>query len=306
MADKPNLFDRLKQTLVKTRDSIRTKVEDLVKYYTEINDSFFEDLEDVLVSADVGAALSGQLVGSLRERVKRERIGDPERIKDLLKDEIAARLIAAQRDTAVRTPLIILMVGVNGTGKTTTSAKLANLFLREGKSVLFAAADTFRAAAIDQLKVWAGRIGVDVIAQSTGSDPAAGVFDAGQAAKARHTDVLIVDTAGRLHNKKNLMNELEKVQRVIAREFPEAHRETYLVLDATTGQNAISQAQTFSAVANVTGLILTKLDGTAKGGIVIGISSTLKVPVRYLTTGETVEDIQPFDAKSFADAMFEG
>ncbi len=306
MADKPNLFDRLKQTLVKTRDSIRTKVEDLVKYYTEINDSFFEDLEDVLVSADVGAALSGQLVGSLRERVKRERIGDPERIKDLLKDEIAARLIAAQRDTAVRTPLIILMVGVNGTGKTTTSAKLANLFLREGKSVLFAAADTFRAAAIDQLKVWAGRIGVDVIAQSTGSDPAAVVFDAVQAAKARHTDVLIVDTAGRLHNKKNLMNELEKVQRVIAREFPEAHRETYLVLDATTGQNAISQAQTFSAVANVTGLILTKLDGTAKGGIVIGISSTLKVPVRYLTTGETVEDIQPFDAKSFADAMFEG
>ena len=306
MADKPSLFDRLKQTLVKTRDSIRTKVEDLVKYYTEINDSFFEDLEDVLVSADVGAALSGQLVGSLRERVKREHIGDPERIKDLLKDEIASRLIAAQRDTAVRTPLIILMVGVNGTGKTTTSAKLANLFLREGKSVLFAAADTFRAAAIDQLKVWAGRIGVDVIAQSTGSDPAAVVFDAVQAAKARHTDVLIVDTAGRLHNKKNLMNELEKVQRVIAREFPEAHRETYLVLDATTGQNAISQAQTFSAVANVTGLILTKLDGTAKGGIVIGISSTLKVPVRYLTTGETVEDIQPFDAKSFADAMFEG
>lgn len=306
MADKPSLFDRLKQTLVKTRDSIKSRVEDLVHYYTEINDSFFEDLEDVLVSADVGAALSGQLVSSIRERVKREHIGDPARIKELLKDEIAVRLTAAKQDTTVRTPLIILMVGVNGTGKTTTAAKLGNLFLREGKSVLYAAADTFRAAAVDQLKVWAARIGVDVIAQSTGSDPAAVVFDAVQAAKARNTDVLIVDTAGRLQNKKNLMNELEKVQRVIAREYPEADRETYLVLDATTGQNAISQAQTFSEVAHVTGLILTKLDGTAKGGIVIGISSTMKVPVRYLTTGETVEDIQPFDAKAFAEAMFEG
>ena len=302
---KGSLFDKLKNTLIKTRDSIKSKVDDLVKYYKEINDEFFEELEEVLVSADVGAALSAELVGNIRARVKQEKIGDTAHIKALLKDEIKKKLLSANQGEQFKTPAVILMVGVNGTGKTTTAAKLANLFKSEGKSVMFAAADTFRAAAIEQLKVWADRIDVPVLSQQQGSDPAAVVFDAIQAAKARHCDVLICDTAGRLHNKKNLMNELEKMQRIINREFPEAHKEVFLVLDATTGQNAINQAETFSEVAQVTGLILTKLDGTAKGGIVIGISSNMKVPVRYIGTGEGIDDLQHFDAQAFADALFD-
>ncbi len=306
MPDKPNLFERLKNSLVKTRDSIKSKVDDLVRYYKEINDEFFDDLEDVLVSGDVGATLSHELVESIKLRVKQEKIGDPARIKGLLKEAIAAKFEKSATATEMPMPAVILMVGVNGTGKTTTTAKLANYFKAQGKNVMLAAADTFRAAAIEQLKVWADRIGVPVLAQQQGSDPAAVVYDAIQAAKARHADVLICDTAGRLHNKKNLMNELEKIQRIVSREMPDAHKEAFLVLDATTGQNAVEQAKVFSEVADISGLVLTKLDGTAKGGIVIGISSGMKVPVKYICTGESVDDIQEFDAKRFADALFDG
>jgi fused signal recognition particle receptor len=304
MADKPGLFDKLKNSLVKTRDSIKSRVDDLVRYYKEINDEFFTDLEDILVSGDVGASLSHELVEGIRKRVRQEKIGDPARIKGLLKDAIVEKLSSAPKAVFAK-PAVILMVGVNGTGKTTTAAKLANLYKTQGLSVMMAAADTFRAAAIDQLKVWGERIGVPVLAHQQGSDPAAVVFDAVQAAKARKTDVLLCDTAGRLHNKKNLMVELEKVQRIVKREFPEAHHEALLVLDATTGQNAIEQTRLFSEVAEITGLVLTKLDGTAKGGIVIGISSNMKVPVRYICTGESIDEIQEFDAQRFADAMFD-
>ncbi len=306
MPDKPNLFERLKNSLVKTRDSIKSKVDDLVRYYKEINDEFFDDLEDVLVSGDVGATLSHELVETIKQRVKLEKIGDPARIKGLLKEVIATKFEKSASAADMPTPAVILMVGVNGTGKTTTTAKLANYFKAQGKTVMLAAADTFRAAAIEQLKVWADRIGVPVLAQQQGSDPAAVVYDAIQAAKARHADVLICDTAGRLHNKKNLMNELEKIQRIVSREMPDAHKEAFLVLDATTGQNAVEQAKVFSEVADISGLVLTKLDGTAKGGIVIGISSGMKVPVKYICTGESVEDIQEFDAKRFAEALFDG
>ena len=304
MAEKAGLFQRLRESLGKTRDSIKNKVDDLVSYYREINDEFFEELEAVLISSDVGAELSAELTGSLRDKVKQQRIGDPARIRDLLKDEIKARL-AHSAAGEEQFPVVILMVGVNGTGKTTTSAKLAKLYKEQGKTVLLAAADTFRAAAVEQLQEWGRRVDVPVLAQQQGSDPAAVVFDAVQAAKARGVDVLICDTAGRLQNKKNLMNELEKIQRVVSREFPEARRESFLVLDATTGQNAVVQARTFGEVTALTGLVLTKLDGTAKGGIVIGISSGMGVPVRYVCTGERVDDIQPFDAQSFADALFD-
>jgi len=305
MPDKPGLFEKLKNSLVKTRDSIKSRVDDLVRYYKEIDDEFFNDLEDVLVSCDVGASLSHTLVEDIKKRVRQEKIGDPARIKGLLKDAIVDRLLSTVNKQEITTPAVILMVGVNGTGKTTTAAKLANFYKAQGLSVLLVAADTFRAAAIDQLKVWGERIGVPVLAQQQGCDPAAVVFDAIRAAKARRADVLICDTAGRLHNKKNLMTELEKVQGIVRREFPEAYREAFLVLDATTGQNAIEQTRAFSEVAEVTGLVLTKLDGTAKGGIVIGISSGMKVPVRYVCTGETIDDIQEFDAQRFADAMFD-
>jgi fused signal recognition particle receptor len=305
MPDKPSLFDKLKSSLVKTRDSIKSRVDDLVRYYKEIDDEFFDELEDVLVSGDVGASLSHELVEGIKKRVKQEKIGDPSRIKGLLKEEIAGKLHSVGPVQELKTPAVILMVGVNGTGKTTTAAKLASLYKSQGKTVMLAAADTFRAAAIEQLKVWADRIGVPVLAQQQGSDPAAVVFDAIQAAKARGADILICDTAGRLHNKKNLMNELEKVQRIVKREMPDAQKEAFLVLDATTGQNAIEQAKVFSEVAEITGLVLTKLDGTAKGGIVIGISSSMKVPVRYICTGESIEEIQEFDAQRFADAMFD-
>ena len=304
MAEKAGLFQRLRESLGKTRDSIKNKVDDLVSYYREINDEFFEELEAVLISSDVGAELSAELTGSLRDKVKQQRIGDPARIRDLLKDEIKARLAHGTAGEE-QFPVVILMVGVNGTGKTTTSAKLAKLYKEQGKTVLLAAADTFRAAAVEQLQEWGRRVDVPVLAQQQGSDPAAVVFDAVQAAKARGVDVLICDTAGRLQNKKNLMNELEKIQRVVSREFPEARRESFLVLDATTGQNAVVQARTFGEVTALTGLVLTKLDGTAKGGIVIGISSGMGVPVRYVCTGERVDDIQPFDAQSFADALFD-
>ncbi len=304
MAEKIGLFQRLKESLGKTRSSIQGRVDELISYYREINDEFFDDLEAALISSDVGAALSAELVQSLRERVKRDHVGDPERIRGMLKDEIKARL---QAGPAVQEsfPTVILMVGVNGTGKTTTSAKLAKLYKDDGKTVILAAADTFRAAATEQLQEWGRRVDVPVLSQQQGSDPAAVVFDAIQAAKARRADVLICDTAGRLQNKKNLMNELEKIQRIVAREYPEARREAYLVLDATTGQNAVVQAQTFGEVTTLTGLVLTKLDGTAKGGIVIGISASMGVPVRYVCTGEQVDDIQPFEAQSFADALFD-
>lgn len=306
MPDKPGLFERLKNSLVKTRDTLKSRVDELVSYYKEVNDDFFDGLEDILVAGDVGAELSHELVEGIKKRVRQEKIGDTQKIRGLLKDAISEKLQVAAPQSEFKSPMVILMVGVNGTGKTTTAAKLANQYKLQGKTVILAAADTFRAAAIDQLKVWGERIGVPVLSQQQGSDPAAVVYDAIQAAKARHADVLICDTAGRLHNKKNLMNELEKVQRIVNREFPEAHREAYLVLDATTGQNALEQAKVFSEAADITGLILTRLDSTAKGGIVIGISSGMRVPVRYICTGESVDEIQAFDVRAFADAMFDG
>lgn len=298
------LWNRLKDSMKKTRDSLSGRIEDLVKYYREIDDEFFEELEAILIAADVGGELSAKLVEKVRQRVKQEKIGDASRIRELLKEEIQAQM----RPNA---PLrydgrnVVLVVGVNGVGKTTSVGKLAAAVKASGKSVLLAAADTFRAAAVEQLKVWGQRAGVEDISQDSGSDPAAVVFDAVQAAKARSIDVLICDTAGRLHNKVNLMNELAKIRRIIEREYPEAHKETFLVLDATTGQNAVAQAKTFAEACQVTGIILTKLDGTAKGGVVIAISAQLGVPVRYIGVGEALDDLQEFDARAFVDAMFD-
>lgn len=300
---KKGLWSRLKDSMKKTRDSLSGRIDELVTYYKEIDDEFFDDLEAVLITADVGAELSAELVQEVREQVKKQKIGDAGRIRGLLQQAVCDRM-QVHEPLVFDQPTVILVVGVNGVGKTTSVGKLAANIHAQGKSVLLAAGDTFRAAASEQLQVWGARAGVEVIAQSEGSDPAAVVFDAVQAAKARNVDVLICDTAGRLHNKVNLMNELAKISRVIEREYPAARKETLLVLDASTGQNAVAQAKTFAQASNVTGIILTKLDGTAKGGVVVSISSQMGVPVRYIGVGEQLDDLQDFDAPGFAAAMF--
>ena len=303
--EKKGFFARLKEGLDKTRKNILGGVDTVLGSFTKIDEDLFEELEEALIMADMGVQTTMDIVENLRQRVKKERTTDPAVIKDMLIDEITAILQdGVEEEENLPSPTVMLVIGVNGVGKTTTIGKLSHNFKNEGKSVLLAAADTFRAAAIDQLEVWGQRAGIEVIKHEENADPAAVVFDAVHAARNRKTDLLICDTAGRLHNKKNLMEELRKISRVIEREYPAAHKETYLVLDATTGQNALQQAKVFMEVSDITGIILTKLDGTAKGGIVVAIKSELKIPVRYIGVGEGIEDLQKFHAEDFAKALF--
>ncbi|HHU64354.1 MAG TPA: signal recognition particle-docking protein FtsY [Clostridiales bacterium] len=300
-----DIFDKLKKSLSKTRTGITDRIEQLVSYYKNIDDDFFEELEEILITADVGVQTTLRLVEDIEQEVRAKKIGQSDLVKELLKGKMLDILRKGSDGSwQDKFPKVLLIVGVNGVGKTTTIGKLAKLYKDDGRKVLLAAADTFRAAAIEQLEVWGQRVGAEVIKQSKGSDPGAVVFDAVHASKSRKADVLICDTAGRLHNKKNLMEELKKINRIIDREWPEANKEVLLVLDATTGQNAISQAKTFKEAVDISGIILTKLDGTAKGGIVIGINSELNIPVRMVGTGEGVEDLQPFDAQNFVEALF--
>ena len=297
---------RLFDGLSKTRNEVSIKINTILGAYVKIDDEMLEDIEDILISADIGMQTTMKLIDNLRETIIREKINDPNMVKSILKDE-AKKLMNPDLNSKVssESPTIVLVVGVNGVGKTTTIGKLSAKYKNSGKKVLIAAADTFRAAAIDQLKEWGNRSGVDVIHHSEGSDPAAVVFDGISAAKSRNADILICDTAGRLHNKANLMKELEKINRIIDREYPEAHRETLLVLDATTGQNAMNQAKIFKEVCNITGIVLTKLDGTAKGGVVIALQSELQIPIKLIGVGEGIDDLQEFNMDTFLDAIFD-
>ena len=302
---KVSLFDRLKQGLTKAKQGITDRIDDVLKSYTKVDEELLEELEEILITADVGVNTTMNIIDSLRDKIKSRGITDPMDVRDELKSIVEEILTNENSKLNVETsPTIILMVGVNGVGKTTTIGKLANRYKKEGKKVLLAAGDTFRAAAIEQLEVWSTRSNVDIIKHQEGADPGAVIFDAIKAAKARKVDLLICDTAGRLHNKTNLMNELGKVFKIVDREFPEAQKEVLLVVDATTGQNAVSQAKTFKEVADITGIVLTKLDGTAKGGVVLAVKSEVDVPVKLIGVGETVEDLQDFDAKAFSDALF--
>ena len=303
---KTGLFSRIKEGLSKTRDSILSGVGQVFAAFTTVDDELFDELEEALIMADMGVETSLAILDRLRERVKAERVKEPEDVKTMLTEEISAALTANTEPFKLATPAVLLIIGVNGVGKTTTVGKLIKWYKSEGKSVLVAAADTFRAAAIDQLEVWCKRADVTMIRQAEGSDPAAVVFDAAASAKARGIDLLICDTAGRLHNKKNLMEELRKINRIVTTQFPEAQKEVLLILDATTGQNALQQAKLFKEVADITGIILTKLDGTTKGGIVVAIKNELDIPVRFITVGEGIDDLQLFDANMFAKALFEG
>ncbi len=304
--DKPNLFQRLKDGLSKTKKGIVDRVDNLVKSYRKIDEGLFEELEEILITADIGVQTTIEIVDDLKERVRTEKISEPVQIKTLLREKLINTLegLPDSQISIEPSPAIILVVGVNGVGKTTSIAKMAYRFKNMGKKVLLAAGDTFRAAAIDQLEIWGDRINIDVIRHQEGSDPAAVIYDAIHAAKARDTDVLICDTAGRFHNKKNLMNELDKIFRIVDREYSDASKEILLVLDATTGQNAVQQAKTFNEVAPITGLVLTKLDGTAKGGVVVGISRELNIPVKYIGVGEQMEDLQEFNPETFIEAIF--
>jgi len=299
-----SFFDKLKAGLTKTKEAIFGKVEALVKSFVKLDEDFFEELEELLIMADVGVASAEEIIERLREKIKAEKINDGNDAKDALKEILCDMIGDGEPLNLSTTPSVILVIGVNGVGKTTSIAKIANVLKNDGKKVLLAAADTFRAAAIDQLQIWADRVDVELIKHNEGSDPAAVVFDAVNAAKNRNADVLIIDTAGRLHNKKNLMDELAKINRVINRELPNAARETLLVLDATTGQNAVNQAKEFKNAAELTGLVLTKLDGTAKGGIVFSIKNELGIPVKFIGVGEKVDDLDNFSAKDFVGALF--
>ena len=302
---KVNLFERLKQGLTKAKQGITDKIDDVLKSYTKVDEELLEELEEILITADVGVNTTMDIIDNLRDKIKENKITEPIEVKEALKN-IIEEILTNENSTlnVEKSPTIILMVGVNGVGKTTTIGKLANRYKQEGKKVLLAAGDTFRAAAIEQLEVWASRSNVDIIKHQEGADPGAVVFDAIKAAKARKVDLLICDTAGRLHNKANLMNELGKVFKIVDREFPEANKEVLLVVDATTGQNAVVQAKIFKEVADITGIVLTKLDGTAKGGVVLAVKSEVDVPVKLIGVGEKVEDLQDFDAKAFSNALF--
>ena len=302
---KVSLFDRLKQGLTKAKQGITDRVDEVLKAYTKVDEELLEDLEEVLITADVGVNTTMDIIEKLEDAIRRKKITDPQDVREELK--LIIEDILSKDDTkldASHSPTIILMVGVNGVGKTTTIGKLAHRYKSEGKKVLLAAGDTFRAAAIDQLEVWANRCNVDIIKHQEGADPGAVIFDAIKASKSRGVDVLICDTAGRLHNKSNLMNELGKVFKIVDREYPEAKKEVLLVVDATTGQNAVSQAKSFKEVCDITGLALTKLDGTAKGGVILAVKSEVDVPVKLIGVGEKMEDLQDFDSKSFVDALF--
>lgn len=298
-------FNKIAQGLKKTRDSMMGKVDALLNSFTKIDEDFFEELEENLIMADVGAVTAARICDRLCKKVKEEGLASPDQVRSGLKQIISQMLEGPSELDLSTKPSVILVIGVNGVGKTTTIGKLANNLRQQGKKVLLAAADTFRAAAIDQLQIWADRAQVDLVRHEEGSDPAAVVFDAINAGSARGCDVVICDTAGRLHNKKNLMDELSKIARVIEREAPGCAKEVLLVLDATTGQNALNQAKLFREAAGLTGLVLTKLDGTARGGVVIGIREELDIPIKYIGVGEQIDDLRPFDPVEFANALFQ-
>lgn len=299
------LLGKIKEGLKKTRDSISNGVNGILNSFTKIDEELFEELEETLVMSDVGVATSSEICDRLRKKIKETGATDPKEIKGMMKEIIAEMLGENEGLSLTTKPSVILVIGVNGVGKTTSIGKIAAQLKREGKKVVLGAADTFRAAAIDQLGIWAERAGVSMVKSVEGTDPASVVFDTIASAKSKGADVIICDTAGRLHNKKNLMDELAKINRVIARELPESSLETLLVLDAATGQNAVNQAREFKNAADITGIVLTKLDGTAKGGIIIAISNELNIPVKFVGVGEGIDDLQPFDAAEFADGIFE-
>ena len=307
MGEKKGFFSRLAAGLSKTRNSIMSGIDSIFSGFSAINDDFYEELEEILIMSDVGINATTKIIENLKEKVKETKTKDPSECRKLLMDSMKEQMSVPEDAYEFESrKSVVLLIGVNGVGKTTSVGKLAGQLKAQGKKVLVAAADTFRAAAIEQLTEWAHRAEVDIIAQKEGSDPAAVVFDAVTAAKARNTDVLLCDTAGRLHNKKNLMEELKKIDRIIEREYPDCYRETLVVLDGTTGQNALVQAKEFNAAAAIDGIILTKLDGTAKGGIALAIQSELSVPVKYIGVGEQMEDLQKFDPNAFVDALFDG
>lgn len=307
MGEKKGFFGKLISGLTKTRDNLKSGIDSLFSGFSEIDEDFYEELEEILIMADIGVNTTEKIIENLREKVKEQKIKEIAVCRQLLIDSIKEQMRV--NETAYEfenSRSVVLLIGVNGVGKTTSVGKLAGQLKAQGKKVIVAAADTFRAAAIEQLTEWANRANVEIISGQEGGDPASVVFDAVNAAKARKADVLICDTAGRLHNKKNLMEELKKINRIIDREFPDAHRETLVVLDGTTGQNALAQAKQFGEVAELTGIVLTKLDGTAKGGIAIAIQSEMNIPVKYIGIGEKIDDLQKFNADSFVDALFEG
>ncbi|SEN18380.1 signal recognition particle-docking protein FtsY [Peptostreptococcus russellii] len=303
--EKKGLFSRLLEGLSKTKDNITGRIDSILNSYTKIDEDLLEELEEILITADVGVNTTMVIIDKLRELIKERGIKDPSEVRGLLKEIVEEILSEGNSKLDIEpAPAVIVMVGVNGVGKTTTIGKLALRYKAEGKKVMLAAADTFRAAASEQLDIWAKRVGVDIIKHGEGADPGAVVFDAIKASQARGVDLLICDTAGRLHNKANLMNELGKIFKILDREYPEAKREVLLVVDATTGQNAVSQAKTFKEVANITGIALTKLDGTAKGGVVLAVKSEVDVPVKLIGVGERAEDLQDFDPIAFTEALF--
>lgn len=306
MGEKKGFFKRLVEGLTKTRDSIMSGIDSIFSGFSKIDDDFYEELEEILIMGDLGVATTTKIIEGLQEKVKEQKIKEPQACKQLLVETIKEQMTLPPNAYEYEDKTsVVMLIGVNGVGKTTSIGKLAAQLKGQGRKVIMAAADTFRAAAIEQLTEWAKRSGVDIIAQHEGADPAAVIYDAITASKARNADVLLCDTAGRLHNKKNLMEELKKINRIIDKEFPEAHRENLVVLDGTTGQNALQQAREFGEVADLTGIILTKMDGTAKGGIAVAIQSELHVPVKYIGVGETVEDLQKFDSDEFVNALFD-
>lgn len=299
-------FDKIKNGLSKTRNSIVNNINSVVNSFTKIDEELFEELEETLIMSDIGPASATEICDKLRAKIKEDGIKDPSEIKNALKQIIVEMMQGDYRLNLSTSPSMILVIGVNGVGKTTTIGKMAAGLIKEGKNVVLGAADTFRAAAIEQLTEWANRSGAHIVSSVSGTDPASVVFDTIASAKSKKADVIICDTAGRLHNKKNLMDELAKMNRVIGRELPDAAKETLLVLDATTGQNAVNQAREFSKVTDITGIVLTKLDGTAKGGVVISINHELGIPVKYIGVGEGIDDLQPFDATEFVNGIFDG
>ena len=300
-----SLFSKISSGLKKTRDSFLGALGDVIGSFTKIDDELFEELEEILVMSDVGVKTAQDICSQLKETVKKERITEPEQIKELLKETISNMISGGQELQINTKPSVVLVIGVNGAGKTTTIGKMASQFKKDGKSVILGAADTFRAAAIEQLDVWAQRADVPIVKHEEGSDPASVVFDTIASGKSKNCDIIICDTAGRLHNKKNLMDELAKISRIIHRELPDSDVETLLVLDATTGQNAVNQAKEFSKVADISGIVLTKLDGTARGGVVITIRNELNLPVKFIGVGEGIDDLQPFDAIQFTNGLFD-
>ncbi len=299
-----SLFDRIKKGLTKTKNAFTGTIDSVLAAFGVIDDDLFDELEEALILADIGVDASGQIIEQLRDYVKENKIKDPAQIKDALKEILEKLLVEVPNDVKLNTkPSVVLLIGVNGVGKTTTAAKLANIYKSQGKKVIFGAADTFRAAAAEQLATWAQRVGVDIIKSQQGADPASVVFDTISAALARDADVIICDTAGRLHNKVNLMNELNKIYKVIGSKLPDADIESLLVLDATTGQNAMNQAVEFKKAASLTGVVLTKLDGTAKGGMAIALMRGMKLPIKYIGVGESMDDLQQFNARDFVNAL---